>query len=275
MNLKTRLLTVALVSGVVVSAPHGPDDAALLAQGVDPCSVRASAATTSSTASSGSRPPKTGLLDHDDRWSHLDSLWAHRAAESRPRFRRQSINQRAAQDVGEIAVLQDDGEMITLANRVDLRDVGIRLTPNGSGGYDISRTAYGFRQPLGGALVLADDDTRELQLRFAFSFFGKNWRTTHCAVLRRSRSVIRRQGHDGEQRRFLHRDMVRRPGVRRACAGNVSSQPVERRRDRVPDLQPDDDARGGRGRVAGEHHRLHAGRSVVERRAPWRKRSSG
>jgi hypothetical protein len=77
--------------------------------------------------------------------------------------------------VGEIALLQDTGDLVTKANPMDLGDVGLRLTPNTNGGYDVSRTAYAFRQPLGNRMSLGDDDMREVVLSFVFPFFGNGY----------------------------------------------------------------------------------------------------
>jgi hypothetical protein len=179
MTLKLRFLTILLAVTMSSGGPRLRDAATVHAQTVDPCATairtNAAAAAPSQTAV-GSRAPKTGPLDHDDRWSHLDSLWAHRAAAARQRLRPFSASIRAAaQDVGEIAVLNDEGDLINQANRLDLGDMGIRLVPNASGGYDASRTSYGFRQPLGSLVALADDDSRDIALPFTFTFFGKSY----------------------------------------------------------------------------------------------------
>ena len=81
----------------------------------------------------------------------------------------------ASQDAGEIAVLQDAGDLMTRANPLDLADVAVRFTSNPSGGYDAEQAPYGFRQPLGEALTLTDDDTREMTLPFGFTFFNQQY----------------------------------------------------------------------------------------------------
>lgn len=174
MTLSTRLLTIAVAATAIIAGLPHKDFAPLLAQSADPCATltSASAPATSSTAPTESAVQKRGLLDHDDRWSHLDSLWAHRAAVAHGRLATLSpATSRRALDMGDIAVLQDAGDIVTRANAMDLGDAGVRLTPNG-GGYDVTRIAYGFRQPLGARLTLGDDDTRDVALPFAFAFFG-------------------------------------------------------------------------------------------------------
>jgi hypothetical protein len=75
------------------------------------------------------------------------------------------------EDVGEIAVLQDSGDLIVRANTFDLADVALRFTPN-AGGYDVSRADGGFRSGLGTRIVLEDDDSAGFDVPFAFAFFG-------------------------------------------------------------------------------------------------------
>ena len=80
-----------------------------------------------------------------------------------------------SQDSGEIAVLQDAGDLMTRANPLDLADVAVRFRSNVNGGYDAEQAPYGFRQPLGEALTLTDDDTREMMLPFGFTFFNQQY----------------------------------------------------------------------------------------------------
>jgi hypothetical protein len=146
------------------------------AQSTDPCAATAAAATAESTPAREAESPtggsKTRPLDYDNGWGHLNSLWAHRAAVAGHRVKTASVNNRS-EKIGEIAILRDVGDLVMAPNPFDLGDVGLRFTPNSQGGYDISRVAYGFRQPLGSAVVLADDDTREVALPFSFTFFGQ------------------------------------------------------------------------------------------------------
>ena len=75
------------------------------------------------------------------------------------------------EDIGEIAVLQDVGDLIVRANQFDLSDVALRFTPNGSG-YDLTPASGAFRTTLGTRLVLEDDDTSGFDLPFMFNFYG-------------------------------------------------------------------------------------------------------
>jgi hypothetical protein len=176
MTLHARLFAIALVGAVVAADLRHRDAVSLNAQSVDPCATTsAGASTTLMSSETGLRPRKTDLLDHDDRWRHLDVLWMHRAAVAHRRVAPLSTGPQTARDVGEIAVLQDTGDLVAKANPMDLGDVGLRFIPNANGGYDVSRTAYGFRQPLGNRMSLADDDMREVVLSFVFPFFGTGY----------------------------------------------------------------------------------------------------
>ncbi len=75
--------------------------------------------------------------------------------------------------MGEIAVVQDDGDLIESPNAYDLRNLGLRFTRNGAGGYDVRRIDAGFRTGLGTRLTLTDDDSVSLNVAFGFPFFGR------------------------------------------------------------------------------------------------------
>ena len=147
----------------------------LNAQFVDPCAGVLASADSGIGLRSAFRPAsviKTPGLDPDPRGRHLDGLWTHRMAASRRPGGIAPI-ERASEDRGEIAVLQDVGDLVTRANPFDLADAAVQFRSNASGGYDVARATYGFRQPLGDAFALADDDTREMALPFGFTFFNQ------------------------------------------------------------------------------------------------------
>jgi hypothetical protein len=106
------------------------------------------------------------------RGAPLDALWKHRAGAARGLV--DALGATAGrQDVGDVAVVQDQGDVILRANAFDLRNVGLRFTRNGAGGYDVSRVDGSFRSGLGSALRLGDDDSAGQTLAFAFPFFGR------------------------------------------------------------------------------------------------------
>ena len=126
------------------------------------------------------RARKTDTIDGDPRWRVLDALWTHRDAE----MRRQAspattappdasiTAPRDAVDIGEIAVLQDEGDLILPPNAFDLRNIGLRYTRNGAGGYDVRRIDSGFRTTLGNRLTLSDDDSTQVNVSFGFQFYN-------------------------------------------------------------------------------------------------------
>ena len=55
--------------------------------------------------------------------------------------------------------MQDEGDLIESPNAYDLRNLGLRFTRNGGGGYDVRRIDGRFRTTLGTRLTLTDDDS--------------------------------------------------------------------------------------------------------------------
>src|SRR5688572_2080709 len=159
-----RCLIVIFCLGAAIAAIPERTVAPLIAQSADPCSSVTASSTRAARPSAealAAREDKRDAVDHDDRWRHLDSLWADRAATARETrsgntARRPSprADIGAAADIGDIAVLRDAGDMMILANPLDLADVALRLAPNALGGYDLAHGSYGFSQPLGSALDL-------------------------------------------------------------------------------------------------------------------------
>ena len=122
-------------------------------------------------------PPfsKKDVLDGASRYRVLDALWLHRqraARESRTSLQEQAPGANAI-DIGEIAIVQDQGDVIAPPNAFDLRSTGIRFTRNGSGGYDTRRIDGTFRQTLGRRLTLGDDDSTPVNVPFSFTFYDR------------------------------------------------------------------------------------------------------
>jgi hypothetical protein len=175
------ILCAAIITVLLSTATPRP----ISAQTTDPCTTGASltsAAAPHEVATEPNGGQKRKALDHDDRWRHLDAIWTHRAGAARRRASTASTTAATAApmevrqgDIGDVAVLQDAGDMMTVANPLDLADAALRFTPNGLGGYDVGRITYGFRQPLGSSLTLGDDDTHEVALPFGFRYYGQSY----------------------------------------------------------------------------------------------------
>jgi len=125
---------------------------------------------------------KTLLIDGSPRGRLLEALWVHQAAEEqrqRNRQRQDATSETAittpapvSEDVGEIAVLQDQGDLVLPANQLDLTGIGLRFTRNGSNGYTVARIDNNFRAALGNQVQLSDDDTVQQNVAFSFPFYG-------------------------------------------------------------------------------------------------------
>jgi hypothetical protein len=113
-------------------------------------------------------PRKRTGLDGDPRGRVYGSLWIHEAARAQTRV----LAEATAEDIGDVAVLQDAGDLITQPNRFDLAGIGLRFTPNGSR-YDVTRADAAFRSPLGTPVTLQDDDSAAYTLAFGFPFFDQ------------------------------------------------------------------------------------------------------
>lgn len=84
----------------------------------------------------------------------------------------------ATEQVGDIAVLSDDGSLLTRPNPVDVAGGGIRFTAAGKKGYTIASVGAGVASPPpGNKLSLGDDDVTSVSFPkgFKFPFFGKKY----------------------------------------------------------------------------------------------------
>jgi hypothetical protein len=124
------------------------------------------------TGAEPSRAKVSDLLGNDDR-DVLEALWIHRSARDTQVAARNLTA--ATEDIGDIAVIQDAGDIILPANRFDLQGVGLRFRRSGDN-YEVTRTDAAFRSTLGNRITLQDDDTSGIDLPFAFPFYGREQR---------------------------------------------------------------------------------------------------
>jgi predicted small secreted protein len=156
----------------------------------NPCTTALLADTTEAAsiagpASTGKTPAdKKTLIDGDPRGRVYEAMALHRDAENKRAAKAraaavtdagygQAITTPApvADDVGEIAVIQDTGDLILPLNAYDVRSTGLRFTRNG-GSYTLSKIDGTFRSALGTRVTLGDDDSAQVTIPFAFPFYG-------------------------------------------------------------------------------------------------------
>ncbi|HVN83000.1 MAG TPA: IPT/TIG domain-containing protein, partial [Terriglobia bacterium] len=81
----------------------------------------------------------------------------------------------STEDVGNIAVVEDDGTIVSPANAFDLAGQDLKLTPTGTGTYRLSIQAGNINQNLGTKLSLTDDDSNQIPIGFQFPFFNSSY----------------------------------------------------------------------------------------------------
>jgi hypothetical protein len=175
----------AILLAAIVSCGEGgssppPSDSPSGPGSQNPCSTADTAdADVSPSAPVPSKTPAS--VDGSTRWRVLEDLWIHRQAEARrgPERRSGATAPVDGVDVGAIAVLQDEGDLLVAPNPWDLRSTGLRFTPNSAGGYDVRQTDGTFRAALGTRVTLADDDTQQVNIPFSFQFYGERQTAAH------------------------------------------------------------------------------------------------
>ena len=120
-------------------------------------------------------------------WSELALHRQNVARRARLGYTLQSAPPAPAQDNGNIAVIADDGSMVTPVNLFDLDALSVAFQPaagsyaatKGGAAFDADAAANGVLLNPGTSAgqSLGDDDSRELPIGFAFPFFGKSYPT--------------------------------------------------------------------------------------------------
>src|SRR5213594_1595664 len=78
-------------------------------------------------------------------------------------------------DVGDVAVMENDGTLLTEVNMFDLAGKSFRFEPSGSTSYRVVSTTTSFDSSGGSNIPLGDDDSRSINLGFSFNFFGVSY----------------------------------------------------------------------------------------------------
>lgn len=144
--------------------------------GSDVCATAAQEAVLAPLESDRAQAPallfKRDPVDVSSRYRVLDALWTHEQRAARPSAVPRATDRNAV-DIGEIAVVEDRGDIVLAPNPLDLRGAGLRFSPNPDGGFDARRIDGTFRTALGRVLMLSDDDSLAAGVPFGFRFFGR------------------------------------------------------------------------------------------------------
>ena len=158
-------------------------------------------------------PPssKRGRIDPSPRWRVLESLWIHQQG-SLARAPRATLGPEAAtsSDVGDVAVIRDEGDLIVPPNAFDLKGSGLRFTRNASGGYDVRHSDATFRTAIGNRVTLTDDDTVRADVGFSFPFYSGSERT---AFVNSDGNITFREGDNASTDRSVGRLLTGPPRV--------------------------------------------------------------
>jgi hypothetical protein len=177
-------LTALLIGGALYAC--GDSNGGESPPGTSPENPCTSAALTEEAAVEPATPTsedrvrrKANQVDANPRWRVLEALWTHRQRTVRTGTAAETAGEapavgRRGADIGEIAVLQDEGDLTVPANPFDLHGTGLRFTRNNASGYDVRRISGDFRQTLGRQLTLTDDASEPVNVPFSFTFFGRN-----------------------------------------------------------------------------------------------------
>jgi len=166
---------IAIISLAVTGAAWAPMRS-IRAQSANPCVAALASESPSVQRAAVSRELKSrfGADTRDIRdLLQLTALATQtRALDAADLRARPAATARPAADVNDIAVLEDNGDLILRANPFDLANSGVRFEPNGSS-YVVSAAGSEFRTPLGRAITLGDDDTATQTLAAPLTFYGR------------------------------------------------------------------------------------------------------
>ena len=167
------LLTVSCSGGGSSTTP--PPTTSPPSPAVAACSIPFETAVLSEGAASA---PKSDVADdrRTRRGRVYEQLWKHQARRApgrRSRAQPSTFGPAATtEDIGQVAVVRDEGDLVLPANRVRPAARGVAFARNGSGGYDVRRSDRAFQSAVGEKIPLGDDDSARLALPFTFPFYA-------------------------------------------------------------------------------------------------------
>jgi len=200
--IRTRALIVSVFVSTIVAACGGggsnnggsnPPPGGGTTPGTNPCTTALLADTAevaavgSAAQAGGATSDKKTIVDGDPRGRVYEALALHKDAVARREAKartalvqddgtgagRTAITAPApvGEDVGDVAVINDTGDLILPQNAYDVRSTGLRFTRNGAS-YTLSHIDGNFRTALGNRVTLSDDDSAGVNIPFSFPFYG-------------------------------------------------------------------------------------------------------
>jgi len=124
------------------------------------------------TDAAPSAPKSDAASDRRTRRGRVyEELWKHQAAAAR--LRPATISPATTtEDIGQIAVMRDEGDLVLPPNAFDLRSSAFLFARNASGGYDIRSSTRAFLSAVGDKVPLGDDASARIALPFTFPFYS-------------------------------------------------------------------------------------------------------
>jgi hypothetical protein len=168
---------VAAIMAALLMTSCGGDTSSTPPSTPAPAPAASGSCSTPLTASITTTPTHEKPASTDDRRMRrgrvYEELWKHEAAVRGRRLAPASIAPAAvAEDIGQIAVVRDEGDVVIAANPYDLRSTAVAFGRNGSGGYDLRRSDRAFQSTVGEKIALGDDDSARVTLPFTFPFYS-------------------------------------------------------------------------------------------------------
>jgi hypothetical protein len=130
----------------------------------DAAATRSTTAATTKAISTGDRNTRRGRV--------YQELWKHEAAEQSRSRTRTITPQAVVEDIGQISVVRDEGDIILPANTYDLRSLAVTFARTGVGGFDLRPSTRSFQPAVGTKITLGDDDTSSVTLPFTVPFYS-------------------------------------------------------------------------------------------------------
>jgi hypothetical protein len=88
-------------------------------------------------------------------------------------------SRRIQADQGDVAVVEDNGTVVSQTNLFDLEARSFRFEPTGASTYRVVSTSTSFDSPSGNPIELGDDDSRPVNLGFNFVFYGASYSSVY------------------------------------------------------------------------------------------------